>query len=342
MKDVKSKNNVNQVYSRYTYLKHRPKQHKLLDRPFLSSILLFVVFELASVFINIVVVYLVYFIHVLLGAQVNQSQDSSIAVSYNSVSVITSNISLIIFSLLVLFWFKLRFKPKYKGVFCLNNFAIGCLCLLPLLVYAVMTNIASCDFNYLSFGIIIAALVPAVSEEVLFRGIIGINLIRLWLRHKKIVYVMIVPSLIFGLAHTLNILGGANIYYTFMQVIFAFSMGMCFMAAIIRSGNITPLILAHFLIDLTGFLNPEVYKSGGIVETEFPGFFSMQAFVIYFFSALIILWSLILVRRTKRPYILNLWNLKFGIEIKTHIANLRNVNKMEQFRKSVKQKFNLT
>jgi len=102
------------------------------------------------------------------------------------------------------------------------------------------------------FGFI-SMLTPGIWEEVAFRGIMLTLLLKHYSRKKAI----IIDGVIFGSAHLFNILDGANIMDTVIQMIYAMCLGISFAYLYIRTERLLPGILAHYLIDAVNplFLN---------------------------------------------------------------------------------------
>ena len=118
-------------------------------------------------------------------------------------------------------------------------------------------GIAKTSFGQAALFLALAASVGFV-EEIAFRGLIlrAIAPLGLW-------RAALISSLLFGLAHSLNVLGGANPVYTLLQVGYALALGFAFAALTLRTGAIWPLVIIHALIDFAGFLG-----SGGVTTTS--------------------------------------------------------------------------
>jgi membrane protease YdiL (CAAX protease family) len=103
------------------------------------------------------------------------------------------------------------------------------------------------------------AMLVGFVEETVFRGMI---LRALLIRGPW--QAAIISSLIFGLAHALNLLSGANVGATLLQVGETLALGFMFAALALRTQTILPLIVAHGLIDFFGFLayNSSVVTTG--------------------------------------------------------------------------------
>lgn len=111
-------------------------------------------------------------------------------------------------------------------------------------------------FKKISVGYVAAVffftLAVGFAEEIYFRGII-LKVLESMGTKKAVV----VSSIIFGVTHLGNIAGGANIFETLLQVIFAFVFGIVFAEMFIISKSMIPVIIWHFLHDFTSFLQLE-------------------------------------------------------------------------------------
>lgn len=96
-------------------------------------------------------------------------------------------------------------------------------------------------------------------EEGVFRG-----LMLHALEPRGVWKAAIITSLVFGVTHSMNLMVGRSVAETAAQVLYAVAIGFAFAALVLRTGLIWPLVLAHFVIDFTGFLvNPAyVYPPG--------------------------------------------------------------------------------
>lgn len=105
---------------------------------------------------------------------------------------------------------------------------------------------------------VIASLISAVLtgcfEELTFRGGI-LGYISVLFENKKngILYSILISSLLFSLSHLNNIGGGQPLYYTFYQIIYAFSFGFCMSIVYIKFGTILLPILLHAISDWSDF-----------------------------------------------------------------------------------------
>jgi uncharacterized protein len=104
------------------------------------------------------------------------------------------------------------------------------------------------------------ALMTGFAEETIFRGIALHTLLS-----KGLMRAVLLSSLIFGLVHFLNLLNGPDLLATTVQVIFAFLFGIAFVAPLLYTGSIWPLIIVHFIQDFVAF-----WTTGGLTNTATP------------------------------------------------------------------------
>lgn len=102
----------------------------------------------------------------------------------------------------------------------------------------------------LSLSVLAAAMASAIAEEVFFRCF----LLR-WMEKRWKLGGMILASAVFGLYHLWN-LPAAGISVTLLQVVCAFGAGLCYSGAAVCCGSLWIPILAHFLVNLTGWASP--------------------------------------------------------------------------------------
>ncbi len=99
----------------------------------------------------------------------------------------------------------------------------------------------------LAFWLVLAALIGFV-EEVCFRG-----LVLRALAPRGIWLAAVASSILFGLMHVVNLLFGAGLDATLLQVGDATAMGFAFAAVVLRTGVVWPLVVIHALVDVVAF-----------------------------------------------------------------------------------------
>lgn len=99
----------------------------------------------------------------------------------------------------------------------------------------------------------IFALTPGIWEEIAFRGVI------LSIYEKKHpddeFTVLLMNGILFGIFHFGNLLLGAGLFVTIIQVIFATLMGIYFSIIVKKTKKLYPAILTHYLFDVIFFLS---------------------------------------------------------------------------------------
>lgn len=81
-------------------------------------------------------------------------------------------------------------------------------------------------------------------EEVIFRGLLFTAM-----RRSNLKTAVIVSSLTFGVGHAVNLLMGAPVLDTLLQLVYASAVGFCYTAVFHVGGSIIPCILSHGLVN---------------------------------------------------------------------------------------------
>lgn len=146
-------------------------------------------------------------------------------------------------------------KQKLYFSFALNFktiiFMVGGIGYISLFIHS-----GSVKFLFPTLGL---ALLTAISEELLYRGVIFVDLLKiLTARHASglnIITAVIVSSLLFSLQHLSN-LASQSWLATGCQLIQTFGMGVLFAAVYLRTSSLSLVIFTHFIIDF-----PMIYLS---------------------------------------------------------------------------------
>lgn len=92
-------------------------------------------------------------------------------------------------------------------------------------------------------------------EEIIFRGILLIALLRLFPKDLKgAFYAMILSSVTFALTHSLNLLNGAHMFGTVDQILYSFLTGMLFAIVFIKTKNLLYSVMLHSVYNFTGLI----------------------------------------------------------------------------------------
>ena len=102
-------------------------------------------------------------------------------------------------------------------------------------------------------------------EELIFRGFLFKALCR-----ENIKTAVIISSVTFGAGHIVNLLNGAELVSTLMQIVYAIAAGFVFTYLFLVSGSIWPCIICHGVINgLSAFGHPNPGLGGELVSGLF-------------------------------------------------------------------------
>lgn len=308
----------------FTYKKNHKatyiRNNNIFNRPYLSTIL--VIFCVDVVLSYVVVLYQFIVIVALQGPlahfgltsvdTLNELSNQLLSLFDNCDKPFPISIFLVqIFaSLGVLLWFKMRFrKQRYKGVLGFKNILKGFLYALPAFCFLIF-NFINANAANIKLGLIIFSFAPAFVEEITFRGIVIPNLLRTANRKYAIYVALFLPAVIFGGAHIINYFSGASLSITIYQILYTFFMGLILGAAFIRSGNLWPSIIFHFLLDFLAFTSDSAIQNGIVQTQEFE--FSIMLIPVAFVALLCLFFALWLCRPQKHSKIFEVWDYKWG------------------------------
>jgi len=89
-------------------------------------------------------------------------------------------------------------------------------------------------------------------EEIIFRGFLFKMMAK-----DNLKSAIIVSSITFGLGHIVNLLNGADLVPTLMQICYAVALGYLFVIIFYKSKSLVPCIVAHIVIDVLSVFNVE-------------------------------------------------------------------------------------
>ena len=145
---------------------------------------------------------------------------------------------------------KLGFRPVKEGA------AGNLFYFIPVIFIVLLGLVGGIDTSRGS-GFILANLFLTVgvgfSEEIYFRGIIC----NLWQRRSTKAAVL-VSAVLFGVCHLMNVLGGASIVETILQIFFAFFYGLVFAFIFLESDSVWPCVALHFAHDFCSFIGRDI------------------------------------------------------------------------------------
>lgn len=125
-------------------------------------------------------------------------------------------------------------------------------------------SVAHVEFQGVSKTIIYLTFLACVAlfEEILCRGII-LNLLK---SKYKAFRALLISSIMFGLCHFYNILGGQNIIITVGQVVYATGLGVVLGIVYLLCINLWPSILVHFVLNIGAMFTKLIYPA--VAQTQ--------------------------------------------------------------------------
>ncbi|MQS89431.1 CPBP family intramembrane glutamic endopeptidase [Companilactobacillus mishanensis] len=147
------------------------------------------------------------------------------------------------------------------------------------------------DFSKLHFTIsnILSGLEAGIAEEFIFRyAVLTIFLIFLKNSKHKTTFAVIISSLLFGLAHGINIFAGQDLGNTLIQIIFAFGLGAFLSSIYLYTEAFYIPILIHSLLDIFVFAATSSDVMTGKVATSDIIFTIIESLIFVVIAALLI------------------------------------------------------
>ncbi|MFD1472591.1 CPBP family intramembrane glutamic endopeptidase [Companilactobacillus mishanensis] len=190
--------------------------------------------------------------------------------------------------------------PKFRFNNQVNKFAM--IFLLLYLIWFTAWNSASSgntfiaslymfDFSKLHFTTsnILSGLEAGIAEEFIFRyAVLTIFLIFLKNSKHKTTFAVIISSLLFGLAHGINIFAGQDFGNTLIQIIFAFGLGAFLSSIYLYTDAFYIPILIHSLLDIFVFAATSSDVMTGKVATSDIIFTIIESLIFVVIAALLI------------------------------------------------------
>ena len=108
-------------------------------------------------------------------------------------------------------------------------------------------------FDWITWDVIPRAgamIFVGILEEVIFRGL----LFKAMEKDSRKAAIL-VSSITFGFGHIVNLLNGAPVFTTLLQIIYATAAGFLFTMIFLKTGSILPCILCHCAVNIVGTLS---------------------------------------------------------------------------------------
>lgn len=148
---------------------------------------------------------------------------------------------------LLMLWIMRRRLGEELGLCRFKGDARRYLCFLPLAVLASCNLWNGVHMNFTAGETalyVISMLSVGVIEELVFRGFLFTALLRDGVRRA-----VIISSLTFGLGHIVNLLNGAALLPTLLQLVYACAVGFMFTVLFYKGGSLWPCMITHGILN---------------------------------------------------------------------------------------------
>ena len=168
--------------------------------------------------------------------------------------VLTAPIAILLTVFLLIWILKSGLKDKYG--LCKGDIKpVKYLFFIP---FALIISVNFWSGVQLNYGIleiilyVISMLCVGFIEEIIFRGFLFKALSK-----DNLKTAIIVSSVTFGIGHIINLINGADVIPTLLQICYAIAGGFMFTVVFYKSGNLLPCIIAHGLLNATSAFSKE-------------------------------------------------------------------------------------
>ena len=271
------------------------KVHKIMDRPILSTILLYLFVTLVTAVFQLVKI-------PIWGVKDAGTGGQIFNIAY---SFLTLAITELIYTKV---WFKGEFEGTLKG-----DIGHGLRLMIPivvvdLLIFAYDRFMGKGSLNSILF-VLAASVVAGIIEEITFRSLMLSNLMRITNTYKGMMCAVTASSLVFGAAHFSNLIGGANVGATISQFIGATCMGFFFAAVYLTCGSIVPCMVMHFVHDVIALMFLGINESGATIEGTTPESIIQEIIL----NIVLVVMTVILLKPDRYGKIRKIWDEKWHL-----------------------------
>jgi len=284
----------------------KKREHKILDKPVLAAILLMIWGVLWYSLIGGVPGAIAG--GIIAGA--SGITDTETVTGYVSAATSFSAAAAAILGLVMhRIWFAGEYRGSVHGkLFRGKDVMISWLVLFGV---TVITDIIGLALTGVEFKVsaVAVALMAGIGEEMAIRVLPVSVMMRDWMDEKHIPAALWFSSVAFGLIHLENILSGAGVAITIVQVIMAVGIGVFFAAIYLRSGNILMCMIFHVVHDFICLLAKNVYSASGVAESGSA--FDMVSSLILGAAACAL--GIYMTRKSVRSDIVSVWRERWNV-----------------------------
>lgn len=228
----------------------------------------------------------------------------------STTDVVIHSIATIIVTIIFLLIYIRYMRNKLKNLISTKNLKFALILIIPSFItvfFNLVSNVIDGNFAF-NFVVIIVGIAIPFMEEVVFRGFIVSNLMRIRKSKKINIYLIVTLSALpFGLLHLVNIMAGANLSYTILQALCTLCLGVLYAGVYLRTGNLIVPIIAHGIMDISGLTNSNLIgtKTAAIVS-QTPS--SIESIGMIIISIIVLAFGLYYVRKDKWEDIDKTWD----------------------------------
>lgn len=136
------------------------------------------------------------------------------------------------------------------------------LCFIPLVILMIVNLIGGINIQNTASEIVIYMLSMVLIgflEEIIFRGFLFQMMAK-----DSIKAAVIVTSITFGIGHIINLLNGAELVPTLLQICYAVATGYLFAVILVKSKSLWPQIITHSVVNALSIFNTENFVTAYI------------------------------------------------------------------------------
>lgn len=217
---------------------------------------------------------------------------------------------------IMLYLYKRWYRPEFEGALSGGHPEYGLKLGLPILINWVtvpfMFILTPLQFGMPTVVTVTTSLVAGCMEETVFRSAVISTIMRKCRSERTIMTAVIVSSVLFGLAHAVNGVAGANIGATILQMFEAGLLGLFLGALYLRCGNLWPCIIIHAVNDIIAMTNVSDITENGIVT----GGLSWWSGVDFATCLAIGIIGIRMIRPEVRADIMEIWKKKWTVPVR--------------------------
>ncbi|MBQ8780458.1 MAG: CPBP family intramembrane metalloprotease [Oscillospiraceae bacterium] len=152
---------------------------------------------------------------------------------------------------------------EYLGLCRVEKSGKELLWFIPVIIFTttnLWTGVALNDTILVTVLSILSMFCVGFLEELIFRGLLFKAMSK-----TNMTSAIIVSSLTFGFGHIVNLLNGAEFFSTMIQIVYASTIGFCFVMIFCVGKSIVPCIISHALFNSFSIIRGERSEVAGIV-----------------------------------------------------------------------------